>query len=368
MMALKALPIEIREYILELALLSDNTEPPNDALTLTKELREVELQDGDNLGHKRYTLTAGEYTFLKKRLLGGHNSLPCASSLPVFYRAGTCRDTTLPLLLVSRQIHAETKGILARKNFHSSWNADVMFIKNVGLWTTWLSASRLVRNVDTVHAQFRSFNAPEALDPAFFRGHMWAAGCGGPALGVWGFYDLLIGLLEGTIGPFPQKKEAEGPENNGDGSRTENRGINVNRLVIDCLSSTEDNILPLNYTERGRSFVLDARHLDPTIPERKRAALVLAGFVSCFLGPLLRPALYDVDKSRLLFERIGEIFVQVDGEPYKHIDLSESLTVLWWRSDGLRDSHKLVRVNKAFQWKERAIEKRRQAGFRVIEC
>lgn len=367
MMALESLPIEIREYILELALLSDSTEPPNDALTLTKELREVELQEGDDLKTKSYTLTAGEYNFLKKRLWDGYRSMPCASSLPVFYRAGTCRDTTLPLLLVSRQIYTETKGILERKGVHSSWNGDVMFIKNVGLWTTWLSASRLVRNVDSVHAQFRSFNAPEALDPAFFRGHMWTAGCGGPAVGVWGFYDLLIGLLEGTTGPFSQKTEVDGPEDDEDGRRTDNRGITFKRLVIDCLSSTEENILPLNYTERGRAYILDARHLDPAIPERKRAALTLAEFMSCFLGTLLRPALYNVDKSKLLYEQVGEIFIQVDGEPYKHLDLSEILTVLWWRSYNLRDSDKLVRVNKAFQWKERAIEKRRQAGFRVVE-
>lgn len=366
-MALKALPIEIREHILELALLADNTEPPNDALTLTKELREVELQEDDDLGTKCYTLTAGEYTFLRKRRWDDFESLPSSSSLPVFHRAGTCRDTTLPLLLVSRQIHTETKGILARKMFHSSWNADVMFIKNVGLWTTWLSASRLVRNVDTVHAQFRSFNAPEALDPAFFRGHMWAAGCGGPAVGVWGFYDLLVGLLEGTIGPFHRQEEVEGSEDDEDGRRIDNRGITVKRLVIDCLSSTEESILPLNHTGRGRAYVLDARHLDPAIPERKRAALVLAEFFSCFLRTLMSPAQYDLNESKILFERVGEIFIRVDGEPFRHFDISEILPLLWWRGGESLYSNKLVLVNKAFQWKERAFEKRQQAGFRVVQ-
>lgn len=354
-MTLKALPIEIREYILELALLSDNTEPPTDSLTLTKELRKVKLQERDDFRTQRSTLTAGQYTFLEKRFWHW------GDFLPVFYREGTFRDTTLALLLVSRQIHAETKSILHRKMFPPSWKADVMFIKNVGLWTTWLSASRLVRNVDTVQAQFRSFNAPEALDGAFFRGHIWTAGCGGPAVGVWGFYDLLVGFLEGTIGPFPQKMEVDDHGKYEDERRTDNRGITVKRLVIDCLSSTEENIMPLNYS-KGRSYILGARRSDSAIPEQKRAALVLARFFKYFLGILLQPVLYELDQSKLLFERVGEIFIQVDGEPYGHFDLSGILTRLWWIH-----RNKLVLVNKAFKWKEAAIEKRRQAGFRVVE-
>lgn len=295
-----------------------------------------------------------------------------ATALPVFHRSGTCKDTVLPLLLVSRQVHAETKRVLDRKVKQCLWKADVAFIKNVGLWTTWLSASRCLRNVDTVHAQFRSFNAPEDLDPTFFNEHMWRAGCGGPALGVWGFYDLLMGLLEGNIGPYPQKREIDNPEShvtarrNGYGRKNHTPVITVKRLILDCLSSTEENILPLNFPG-GRSYVLSDRHVDPALPEPKRAAIVLARFITSFLGVLMRPALYDVDKGRGLFEGVGEIFIQVDGELFRHYDLSQMLAGLSWERLERWDSYKLALVDSAYQWKKKAIEKRRQAGFGVVE-
>lgn len=365
-MALMTCPIEIREQILELALLADTTKPPNDATTLTRELRKAPLPENAEIEDLDSTITAGEYFLLKKRLWG-------PGSLPVFYRTGTCRDMVLPLLLVSRQVHAETKTVLDRTVKQSVWNADVMFIKNVGLWTTWLSASRFLRNVDTLHAQFRSFNAPENLDPTFFNGHMWRAGCGGPAVGVWGFYDLLMGVLEGIIGPFPRRRETDGPEGhvtgrrNGHGLLNDTQGITVKRLILDCLSSTEEKILPLNYTEQGRSYVLTEHQVDPALPEPKTAAIVLARFIAEMLEMIMRPALYDIDYGKALYERVGEIFIQVDGELFHHFDLSEIIARLSWERFERWESHKVARVDKAFQWRKEAIEKRRQAGFRVVD-
>lgn len=130
-MAFMEFPIEIREPILEMALLPDTTKPPNDAINLTRELRKVALEEDTDTGKGGSTITAGKYILLKETR--GWNG---SYSLPVFYRPGTCRDAALQLLLVSRQIHAETKRILDKEADHSSWKADVMFIKHVGLWTT----------------------------------------------------------------------------------------------------------------------------------------------------------------------------------------------------------------------------------------
>ncbi|KAG6368565.1 hypothetical protein INS49_002778 [Diaporthe citri] len=361
-MAFMGFPIEIREPILELALLVDTTEPPNDAINLTRELRKVPLEDDATTGKGGSTITAGEYTLLEKTSGWGGSA-----SLPVFYRPGTCRDTALQLLLVSRQIHDETKRILDREADHSSWKADVMFIKYVGLWTTWLSASRFLSHVDTVHAQFRSFNTPETLDPAFFRDYLWRGGCGGPPVGVWGFYDLLMGFLEGIIGPFPRRREIDGPESHGDQQRNDARGITVGRLVLDFLSSTEENILPLNSNPPGFSQIISTRYLDPALPEQKLAALALARFCASHLGILMRPLLEDVDLSEGLFERVGEILIQVDGEPYEHFDLSEILVELSWRKEEQWEPgyYRLALVDGAFKWKEEVIERRRRAGSKV---
>lgn len=360
-MAFMEFPIEIREPILEMALLPDSTKPPNDAINLTRELRKVKLEEDAETGKGRSTITAGEYILLKE-------TRGWFGSLPVFYRPGTCRDTALQLLLVNRQIHAETKRILDKETDRSTWKADVMFVKDVGLWTTWLSASRFLSNADTVHAQFRSFNAPETLDPAFFRDQLWRGGCGGPPIGVWGFYNLLMGVLEGIIGPFPRRREVGVPIRHGDGRRNNAGVMTVNRLVLDCLSSKEENILPLNSNGWPYSRVLWARDQDSALPEQKRAALALANFFDTYLEILMR-ALSDVTfkMSRVLFELVGEILIQVDGEPYEHFDLSEILEELSWEKDERWEPgyYRLPLVDAAFQWKEETIERRRRAGFRV---
>ncbi|KAI7784315.1 uncharacterized protein LA080_010098 [Diaporthe eres] len=328
-MAFMEFPIEIRGPILEMALLPDTTKPHNDAINLTRELRKVALEEDTDTGKGGSTITAGKYILLKETR--GWNG---SYSLPVFYRPGTCRDTALQLLLVSRQIYAETKRILDKEADHSSWKADVMFIKHFGLWTTWLSASRFLSSVDTVHAQFRAFNAQEALDPAFFRDYLWKGGCGGPPVGVWGFYNLLAGFLEGIIGPFPRRSQIDGPESHGDQRRNDFPGVTTLRYQ-----------------------------------SRKGAALALARFCDSHLEILMR-ALSDVtfNMSRVLFERVGEILIQVDGEPYEHFDLSEILEELSWGKDERWEPgyYRLALVDAAFQWKkETSIERRRRTGFRV---
>lgn len=354
-------PIEIREPILELALLADTTKPPNEAISLTRELRKVALEEDADTGKGGSTITAGEYVHLKKTSSWGGSY-----SLPVFYKPGTYRDTALSLLLVSGQIHDETKRILDREVGHSSWKADVMFINDVGLWTTWLSASRSLSHVDTVHAQLRSFNTPESLDPAFIRDYLWRGGCGGPPVGVWGFCDLLMGVLGGTIGPFPREKEIDGPESHRAWRGNDSCGITVNHLILDCLSSQEENILHPHIPGLGRSHILSARNLDPAIPEQKRAALSLARFCDGHLDILMRESSSDVDRRKLLFEQVGEISIQVDGEPYEHFDLSEILVELSWTKGDHWEPYRLALVDRAFQWKEEAIERRRRAGFRVV--
>lgn len=358
-------PFEIREAILKLALPTDTTGPPGDVVALTKELRRETRQEDVGSGRRRTTLTTGDYAFLKNVHSSSRSRSGDTASLPVFYKTATCKNPALSLLLISRQIHDETKRILGNGVDHASWEADVMFIKNVGLWTTWLSATRFLTKVDTVHARFRSFNAPETLDPAFFR-EVWRGGCGGPPEGVWGFYDLLVGFLEGNIGPFPRRRETDRPESHEDRRRNESGGVTVRRLVLDCLSSTEENILPLNFTKKGRAYILSDRGLDLALPEQKRAALTLARFFAEFLRILLLSGLYDVDTSKTLYERVGEISIQVDGEPYRDCDLSETIAGLSWERGKQWETHKLARTNSALQWKRKAIEKRRQVRFRVV--
>lgn len=360
-MAFMAFPIEIRGPILELALLADTTKPPDDAIGLTRELRKVPLEEDGGTSKRGSTIIAGGYVHLKKTSSWGGSC-----SLPVFYRPGTFSDTALPLLLVNRQIYAETKRILAREADHTTWKADVMFVKDVGLWTTWLSASRFFSKVDTVHAQVRAFNAPETLDPAFIRDHLWRGCCGGPPVGVWGFYDLLMGVLEGIIGPFSRRGEIDRPIRHEDRPSNDARVMTVNRLVLDCISSKEENIMPLNPNGWGFSHVLWARDQDSALPEQKRAAFALANFCDCYLERLMRPFKEDVKFSKGLFERVGEILIQVDGEPYEHFDLSDFLVELSWRKEEHWEPYRLALVDSAFQWKEEAIERRRRAGFRVV--
>lgn len=359
-------PFEIREAILELVVHTNTTEPPNDAATLTQQLRKVAPRKDADISYDNPTLAAGEYTFMERDPRSGRGG---TSWLPVFYRTATGKNPALPLLLVSRQIHDETKRILGGEVDHASWKADFMFIKNVGLWTTWLSASRFLGKVDTMHAQFRSFNAPETLDRAFFREDMWHGWPGVLPRGAWGLQHLIVGFLEGDIGPFPSIRHVDGPESHGDGRRGDTHGFTVGRLVIDCLSATEENILSLDQsTWRGTPnsvlFASEAR-LDPALPDQKRAALALADFLLDMLRLLLRPTPYAVNESKEVFERVGEILVQVDGERHGHIDVSEILAGLSWQPYST-DSDRSARINRARQWMREAMEMRRRAGLKTF--
>lgn len=111
----------------------------------------------------------------------------------------------LPLLLVNKQMHEETKENLERISRHcSDYELDVKLVREEYLAPTWIKVPAFVEHVRCLRAVFQSVGA---LIPTEERKHqchwdgadIWTTGCGGPPGYVWTFYGLLERFLR--VGP-----------------------------------------------------------------------------------------------------------------------------------------------------------------------
>jgi hypothetical protein len=69
----------------------------------------------------------------------------------------------LPLLLVSRQLKAETEA-LTKRHGQSTFSLDIVFLNDVTLWPTWTNVPKALgpdEVIDELHVQWRMFKASE---------------------------------------------------------------------------------------------------------------------------------------------------------------------------------------------------------------
>ncbi|CAM1500627.1 Fc.00g097890.m01.CDS01 [Cosmosporella sp. VM-42] len=266
------------------------------------------------------------------------------------------QNPTVPLLLANKQLFGETKGLLSRKRSQrANYAIDIMYVKNSGLWSTWLSAPFLTTDIGTVHTTFRLFNQPNNLPSEMNFPNMWRGGDGGPPSGVWIFYHMITQFLDQKIGPWPLRAE------------TEAETITVQRLVLDVLTPVEPDILSLAaFPHRpGHDWMDRARR---TRNESKGLpAQVFADFIKREIGGLLCMGYYTTGYGDILHERFGIIEIRVGGEPYHSWDVSEIFSKLPLNDDQWGTFSMAERKASYRKWKLEAAEKRRRAGFRLIE-
>lgn len=128
---------------------------------------------------------------------------------PSFYKP--THSTSESLMLVTRQLHLEVETLLSSTLGATEYEADVLFIKNVGLFLNWLRVPVLRNNIASVRTTFRICNAPEwVMDTRVFNRRMWMEPVTGPPTGFWGFHYLLHHFLAKNIGPWPKKRLRQG--------------------------------------------------------------------------------------------------------------------------------------------------------------
>lgn len=359
------LPNEIQDEILRHAILATTAIAPVDASSLANFVNPKVANASSSAKHVADELLGGaargndvepyQPVYRGKKLYRGR----------VFFKP--LHGHVLSLLPVNKQIHVTVKEIISR-NFKQDINdckADVIYTRNGGLWTTWLSAPFPTTRFHTVHAQFRMYKFPGTWDSSQFDKNLWQGGDGGPPRGVWDFFDLLVGFLVGRAGPWlPQGGAAPNmppvdPHNT------------IQHLVLDVLSATEEDILPIFPSRWSRGleerFEERRRQSEPQdIPDTKRAALRFADFVYGQLGGLVNLGYHTVGYGEVLIERIGDIEIRVDGEKYMVVDIPSIFAGLP-HGDHWGTFERAEKRAKYFCWKRSASEKRRTAGFSIVE-
>ncbi|KAL2375435.1 hypothetical protein BDBG_07441 [Blastomyces gilchristii SLH14081] len=332
------------------------------------------------------------------------------------------------LLLVNRQIAAETRAILAR--YPLTYQLDIMMIQERYLWPTWLSVPVLSNRIDELKITFRTFGS--AVSPRNHQ-HMFSSSPTGmfdyrlytndpPRLVLCLLSVIERILLRGV--PFPSP------------ARLSNTSQEWDVNTIESLLIVEDDILPEEDSEelreciqarttlaqriRDREVIIGTLVLDiqsptawhgQTTPEPEvgfaewksysyhfayqafspfafvdssESSLVtdipvarsgwLASMISSEITALLRMKYQSIFCNDLIFERIGRIQVKVDGVLFAELNLDEMLANLqftggWLPRDTVIDSV-IDSVDKRrwqfFGWKERTKRFRMKRGLPVV--
>lgn len=272
----------------------------------------------------------------------------------VFYTK--TQNPALSVLLVNKQLHVEMKDVLRHKRSQKgNYELDIMYVKDSGLWPTWLSVPTLTTDIDTIHATFRLFNLPDNIPKEMKYRNMWLGGDGGPPSGVWVFYKMFTRFLEQNIGPWPCRIEEEA------------QSITVQRLVLDVVTPAEPDILPLASTSRRPTVDYMGRFFLKAENESTPAVRIFANFIRREIGALLCMGYHTTGYGEMLHERFGTIEIRVNGEEYHKWDLSDVFARLPLSDDQWGTFSAVQRKASYRHWKTDTAEKRRKAGFKVVE-
>lgn len=236
------------------------------------------------------------------------------------------RVDLIPLLLVNKQIHAETLAAIERIPTKHSYVLDIVFHKETVLLPTWLSLPQLSSSVDSIHATIRYIGISETPFSAF------QGGDGSPPRLYWLFYSLLECVLRGGV-----------VGNSGQVVTVKHLEINIQSPVV-----TEDMIAQFPNRAADRSQASLNRKLCPGKPQFMNPARIIRavqfGMITllslhrdaCELGKLLYGS---VDIVRLLVDgevrrewKMGELLGNMTGENYRKGTESDREEFKMWKS------------------------------------
>ena len=305
----------------------------------------------------------------------------------VRFPAGPASNPALSLLLVNHKMYDETLEAVKHISIATpiTYTADIIYLKEVTLWPTWLSVPMRASHIDTLYAQFRIFDCPagkEMPQPAVYK-RLFLPGPNDddnnpPQALIWPFYHVLIGsLLSGSPCGNP---------------------VSINRLVLNFLPdmSSMETLLQVHPSILQQAHGLCLLRQDWVVPfccpERKPplfgnvdplggggdgdgdghddyrqylrriATEWLMVYVLDQLEEMARLRMENVELGKIIFENIGFIDVQLDGLCFVKIDLAQALEVAHSRKQDDDQSERWARkfpVEFA-RWK-RKVEARRQS-------
>ncbi|KAL2757264.1 hypothetical protein ACRALDRAFT_1060666 [Sodiomyces alcalophilus JCM 7366] len=265
------------------------------------------------------------------------------------------------ILLVNRQLYHEGSALLARAAGRKTpHRLDVMYVKECGLWPTWLSVvPRAARHIDTLHVQFRIFDPPGDVDPVRRNPRQFVTrNVGGEPLAVWNLFALLSDYIGHGPTAFEPRVGPPCPHT-------------VGKLVLDVAvpppGTVDDN---MGFSrDSPQTVVLEAfakndisKHWPrpPRGQTHRMVAEKMAYLVAGKIGALL--SMYE-DYGAPLYEHIGSIDICVDGQSRRLFDLDELMHIIPTRPFAAHSAKSRAQKQRQFdEWKSKTWAKRRSLG------
>lgn len=353
-----ALPPEIRLYIFELVILGECGTAPENAASLHGRFKPWQDWSPDE-PHGDGTRSYRPMQFLGSRDIWGSN---------IYYKPVVTASDTCSLLRVNKQIRAELKQILDKTGFKHK--ADLIYVKNSGLWLTWLMRPFKTRRIPELYVQIRIFEFPHGIfPPNLYDSNMWNPP---HPLGGYLFCWLLMGILYGAAGPWAACTNHTRHRHCMYCSQCRYRSDTIiKRLVLNFVPTGNGTA-----THIGTNNIPNLRTPLNVVPSldffhghdgQLRAAWCLGSHFAL----LLTTSLYYVNnychrRLREIFESIGNIEVQIDGIPLLGLAIPEIFAQLPnWNlgSQPLRPlGHK---SHQCYRWKRRTKKRRQRLGYEV---
>ena len=320
------IPPEIRDVIIETALLSSRPAPPDIATAALTRQTVVETWD-----YRNKPFLAWDYGIRKVKF-----EKPGAYIL----------SNALPLLLTNRRLNAETRSTIARLGDKvGCYKLDVMIVNEGELWPTWTCIPVLTRHVEQVNVTLRLY-AGQHLESGYS-----APGDGSPPSLLWSSYFILEHFLKrGPVGTF--------------GIGEKDKEICVKVINMAFTAGEEQQIKMLE--ERPlRERIERAAGMDNT---RIIQPLRIAQMISRGISELLSMYYSTAEFGAILYERVGIIRVLVDGEIPTELNIARVLAELaFYNGDTFIHLPRENRISFFWKWKRDTVKLRIRCGLPVEE-
>ncbi|EFR00862.1 hypothetical protein MGYG_03866 [Nannizzia gypsea CBS 118893] len=305
--------------------------------------------------------------------------------------------TSLPLLLVNRQFYTETKAAIGRlledkkgnkagtKRRELAYTYDIMLLDDSYVWPSHICVPVLSPQVDNVVVTIQAFGTCPVTKASMDGINAFRSDMGATEV-QWAFYRPLVNLLKGGSGPdmWTNKRHSQRPVIGTllqPGSLS--RGIVVRTLTLDFQKSTdntstddiyhkwamgEEGNLFQSWKEcRGMPSQIDGwEDVHRVVVRPEWLMKYLVGQLSCLLGMSYHTSQY----GSVLFERIGKIEIQLNGDTTREINLAERLEELDFshRMDTFGHLPADERIDAFQRWKREVLQLRKDRGLPVVEC
>jgi hypothetical protein len=268
------------------------------------------------------------------------------------------------LLLTNRQLHYETKDALHRlPEGGLQYDLEVVFREERALCFTWVSVPKVSRHVERLRVRFRTSGV--LVPPASTM--VWCSdsplGLQGPRALVWLCYDILERLVTLNM-------------EYGNTVNTSRWAVTLKHLEIDFAMPEEKGLLSASsYTWNDDIIeaLNDRDTMQPYCGDSKfkvmhpawLCAVVQESISECFLD--WEQLYHGPERQRTVFERVGTIWTKIDGEREEKTDLSHSLAKMTTRT-WIEEDYLLQDFSRAVQlqmWRKRIYAQRQRNGLPV---